>query len=107
MVDVVQKTKDLIKLALHTGTPENERNDAAVSAVRLIDKYELLANKKRIDVIASEIKKYMSNPDFMGDIANRFEKAVSDYGRIVGTAKKLLGDTPPRSGGRRRRFSGR
>lgn len=39
-----QKAKDLIELAARSDTPEKERLSAAVKAVALIRKYELLEN---------------------------------------------------------------
>ena len=110
-MDVVQKTKDLIKLALHEGTPENERNEAAVGAIRLIDRYELLGTKKKIEVAVDIINK-ITSPGFVDGVATRAEGIASSVDRVMGSVKKLsdlsraaAGDG--RGSGRRRRFSGR
>lgn len=113
-MDVVQKTKDLIQKAVHEGTSEIERNEAAVAAVRLISKYELLGTKKRIDVAAEMIER-ITNPAFVEGIASRAENIVSGAERVRGSVKKLLdisrrvgvGDAERKTGTRKRRFSGR
>jgi len=110
-MDVVQKTKDLIKLALHERTPENERNQAALGAIRLIDEYGLLGSKKRIDV-AAEIIERVTSPGFVDGVASRAEGIASGVERIKGTVKKVSDLLRPteaagRSGvRRRRRYSG-
>ena len=110
-MDVVQKTKDLIQKAVHAGTSEIERNEAAVAAVRLIDKYALLGTKKRIDVAAAIIET-ITSPSFVDGVASRAEGIASSVDRVMGSVKKLsdlsraaAGDG--RGSGRRRRFSGR
>lgn len=107
-MDVVQKTRDLIKLALHERTPENERYQAAIGAVRLIDEYALLGTKKRIDV-AAEIIERVTSPGFVDGVASRAEGIASGVERIKGTVKKVsdLLRSAEDEGGRRRgrRFS--
>ena len=111
-MDAVQTTKDLIRKAVHAGTPEVERNEAAVAAVRIIDKYKLLDTKKRIDIAADFLEK-LTNPLFVEGIASRAENIVSGAQRILGSARKLsdltrgvgVGDVARPS--RKRRFSGR
>lgn len=111
-MDVVQKVKDLIKLALHERTPENERNEAAVGAIRLIDKYELLGTRKRIDVAAEIIEKYTS-PGFVEGVADRAERFASGVERVIGSVKKVsdlskkASDLSRRGGGKRRTYGGR
>ena len=107
-MDVVQKVKDLIQKAVHAGTSEIERNEAAVAAVRLIDKYALLGTKKRIDVAAEIIEK-ITSPGFVDGVASRAEGIVSGVDRVVGSVKKMSGQLAREGGkGRRsRRFSGR
>jgi len=108
-MDVVQKTRDLINKAVHAGTSEVERNEAAVAAVRLIDKYELLGTRKRVDV-AAEIIERVTNPAFVEGVASRAEQIVSGAERVMGSVKKLS-DLSRRVGvgekRRGRRFSGR
>jgi len=88
-MDAVQKVKDLIQKALHDGTSEKERNEAAVAAVRIIDKYGLLG-KRRVDVAASILEK-VTSPDFVEGIADRAERVASGFERVVGSAKKVAG----------------
>ena len=106
-MDAVQKVKDLINKAVHDGTSEIERNEAAVAAVRLIDKYDLLG-KKRVDVAADIIEKY-TNPSFVEGIADRAEKIVSGAERVMGSVKKLTDLSRPSGGrgGKRRTYGGR
>lgn len=111
-MDVVQKVKDLINKAVHAGTQEVERNEAAVAAVRLIDKYGLLGTKKRIDVAAEIIEK-VTNPLFVEGVASRAEKIVDGVARAVGSVDKLSdlisrrgGKGRSEEGGRRRRTYG-
>lgn len=87
-MDVVQKVKDLIQKAVHEGTSEIERNEAAVAAVRLIDKYKLLGTKKRIEVAADIIEK-ITSPLFVEGVADRAEKFVSGVERVFGSVKKV------------------
>lgn len=47
-----QRAKDLIELALDEGAPETERLSAAVKAVKLIRKYDLLSSP--LDLLSSE-----------------------------------------------------
>ena len=111
-MDVVQKTKDLIKLALHEKTSENERNEAAIGAARLIDKYDLLGTTKPIDVAANILEK-LTNPLFAEGVAERAEKIASTFDRVMGSVKKVSDHFPKgggdkgRSGGRGRRYGGR
>ena len=113
-MDVVQKTRDLINKAVHEGTSEIERNEAAVAAVRLIDKYKLLETKKRIDVAAETIERF-TNPAFVEGVASRAEGIVSSAARVGGSVRKLidlgrqagLGEPERKGGTRKRRFSGR
>lgn len=99
-MDVVQKVKDLINKALHDRTSEVERNEAAVAAIRLIDKYELLGTKKRIDVAADVLEK-ITNPLFVEGVADRAEKFASGVERVLGSVKKV--SVLAREGGRGRR----
>lgn len=39
-----QKAKDLIRLALADGTPDKESRTAAIRAIKLIEKYDLLSS---------------------------------------------------------------
>lgn len=89
-MDVVQKTKDLIKLALHDGTPDTERVAAAFGALRLIEQYELLGTKKGVDVAAEILEKYTS-PLFFAGIAERAEQIAGGIERILGSAQKIAG----------------
>jgi hypothetical protein len=110
-MDVVQKVKDLMNLALDGRTPENERNNAAMGAIRLIDEYKLLGTKKRIEVAAEIIEK-VTSPGFVDGVASRAEGIASGVERIKGTVKKVsdllrTAEAAGRGGvrGRRRRYS--
>ena len=106
-MDAVQKVKDLMNLALHEGTPEKERNEAAIGAIRIISRYELLG-KKRVDIAANIIEKF-TNPLFVEGIADRAEKIVSGAERVMGSVKKLsdLSRGNRGWGGKRRTYGGR
>jgi len=106
-MDVVQKVRDLMKLTLDERTPTNERLASAIGAFKLIEKYELIGNK-RIDVAVDIIEKF-TNPDFVENVASRVERVTAGIDRIVGSAKKVAGlsgaaRSGARSGGRRRRY---
>lgn len=107
-MDVVQKVKDLINKAVHEGTPEIERNEAAVAAVRLIDKYKLFETKKRIEVAADIINR-ITSPDFVEGVATRAEKLASGVDRVLGSVKKAsdLLSSSRSTGKRGRRYGGR
>ena len=91
-MDVVQKILDLTKLALDERTPENERNQAALGALRILDRYkdDLFKTKKRIDVAADLLDRYTS-PDYVEAIASRVERVTAGVERIFGSAKKVAG----------------
>jgi hypothetical protein len=88
-MDAVQKVKDLIQKALHEGTPEKERDEAALAAIRIVDKYNLIGNR-RVDVAATILNK-ITSPDFVEGIADRAERVASGFERVVGSAKKVAG----------------
>ena len=103
MSDVRQKAKDLLKLATHEGTGENERNAATVQLLKLIEKYDLLsAGGVPIDVPASTLKtvlqdflRTVSDPGFLENLANRAESVASNiergmavYNRVAGATKR-------------------
>lgn len=100
-MDVVQKTKDLIRLALHDGTPDAERVAAAFGAIRLIEQYELLGTKKGVDVAAEILERYTS-PLFFAGIAERAEQIASGFERLASSAKRVADLARPSGGGRRR-----
>ena len=102
-MDALQKVRDLMGLALHENTPEKERNEAALGAIRIIERYDLLG-KKRVDVAAGILDRYTS-PDFVEDVATRAEKIASGFDRVVGSIKKVSDGLPRR--GRGRRYGGR
>ena len=102
-MDAVQKVRDLMNKALHEGTPEKERNECAIAAIRIIDRYELLG-RKRVDVAASILQKIMQ-PDFMDGLADRAERFASGVERVMTSAKKVSGHLTREVGGSRGRRS--
>ena len=102
-MDVVQKVRDLARLALDERAADNERLQAAVAALRLINQYKLLETKKKVDVAADIVEK-ITSPDFVEGIADRAEKFASSFERVVGSVKKVAGAQAPRRG---RRYRGR
>jgi len=109
-MDVVQKVKDLMNLALDERTPEKEAKEAGIGALRLIARYELLgaAGGKRIDVAASIIEK-ITSPGFAEGVATRAEKIADSVERVLGSVDRVKGVTR-RSGAKRgggRRYGGR
>jgi hypothetical protein len=104
-MDARQKAKDLLRLALHEGTEQEEREAATTQLLRLIDKYDLLsAGGKQVNVAASILEK-IANPDFMGDVADRVEKFASGFDRATTAFKRVAGvrEQPRRSGRSRSR----
>ena len=112
-MDVIQKVKDLTKLALDERTPPHEAANAAVGALRLIEEYKLLATGKRIDV-AVDIINMLTSPIFAEEVASRVEKIADSVDRVVRSFKKLTDKFVPRGvgeatgrgrgGGRRRKY---
>jgi len=116
-MDVVQKVRDLTNLALDGGTSVDERLQAAVAALRLVDRFLLPKGKK--EVAADLLKKIMA-PDFAEGIASHaekfadgFDRALGSAGRVLGSVKRVTdhlsqssGDAAP-SRGKKRRYSGR
>lgn len=109
-MDVIQKTKDLITLALHDKTPDAERVNAAFGALKLIEQYELLGTKKRLDVAADILEK-VTSPLFVAGIAERAEQFASGIERVLGSAQKVAAATRRGRGAavseKRRRYSRR
>lgn len=116
-MDVVQKVKDLSNLAFDERTTVDERLQAALPALRLVEKY--LLPKKRINVAADILAKIM-DPDFTEEVAARMEKMAGDVDRGLAAAargalsvKRVLdhfstgaGEAPPVRG-RKRKYGGR
>ena len=90
MSDVRQKAKDLLKLASDERTPENERNAATSSLLKLIEKYDLLsAGGKPINVAASILEK-IANLD-MDDVerfASGIERGMAALDRVTGESRR-------------------
>jgi hypothetical protein len=77
MIDVRQKAKDLLRLALE-GSTEGERAAATAPLLKLIDKYDLLsAGGKPVNVAAERLK------EFLGKIAGM------DMDGLAGHAEKF------------------
>jgi len=111
-MDVVQKVRDLSKLAFEERGNVNERLEAAVAALRLVDSYLLPKGKKKIDVAADIANKIM-NPDFVEGVAIQAEKIADGFDRILGSGKRVLdrftqsaGEGRGRRGGKRK-YGGR
>lgn len=83
-----QKAKDLVELACNDGTTDKERVAAAIRAVGLIKKYDLLSSP-----IESMLNVDNEAVQAVGDLLN----VVTDP-KVVGSVKTLLG----RLGSRRR-----
>jgi hypothetical protein len=89
-MDVVQKVRDLSQLAFEERGNVNERLEAAVVALRLVEAYLLPKGKKKIEVAADILKKVM-HPDFAEGVANHAEKFADGFDRVLGSAGRVLG----------------
>lgn len=106
MANQRQRAKDLIELAVDDGTPEKERLAAALKAVGLIHKYDLLASplddllgsKNETVRAVSTVVERATDPDFLGAL-----KTIG--GQIAAARRGGRGDGEPQ--GRRRRRSRR
>lgn len=93
MSDVRQKAKDLLKLAIHDGTPTKEREAATSQLLKLIDKYDLLsAGGKPINVAASILEKLASLD--INDVASHAESFASGVERIFAAGKRVAAHGP-------------
>jgi hypothetical protein len=70
-----RKAKDLIRLALDRNSPENERSNAAVQAIRLIAEYDLLSSPLDEMIEGNETTKAIKNvvdtlkdPELIGNL---------------------------------------
>src|SRR5208337_3083980 len=109
IMDVVQKVRDLSNLAFDDHTSTNERLQAAVAALRLVERY--LLGKKKVNVAAEIIDK-ITNPAFVEVVVSRVEKFAEGFDRALGSVKKVSdrlsqngGDgAPRRARGSKRRY---
>jgi hypothetical protein len=85
IMDVVQKVKDLSNLAFDERTTVDERLQAAIPALRLVERY--LLPKKPINVAADLVAKIL-NPDFTEEVANRVEKIAGNVDRGLAAATR-------------------
>ena len=112
-MDVMQRVEDFMNLALDERTPEKERLNSALGALRLIREYKLLG-KKHVDVAASVIER-ITNPIFGEEVASRAEKIADSVDRVIGSVKRVSDRLAKsasvveggRGGGRGRRYGGR
>jgi hypothetical protein len=91
-MDVVQKVKDLSNLAYDENTSKHERLQAAIAALRLVDRFVLGKSKKKIDVatdIVNTVVGKIMNPDFMEGVASGVDKFADSVDRIFGSAKRV------------------
>jgi hypothetical protein len=110
MSDVRQKAKDLLKLATHEGTGENERSAATTQLLKLIEKYDLLsAGGVPIDVPASTLQtvlqsflRTVSDPGFLENLANRAENLASQVERGMAVYDRVAGVSKSKTGRKRR-----
>jgi hypothetical protein len=114
-MDVVQRVRDLSNMVFDERGDKNERIQAAVAALRLVDRY--LLGKKKIDVAADIIEK-ITNPLFAGVVADRAEQIADSVDRVLGSVDRVLGSGKKMSDrlshgvgdgssrGRKRRYSG-
>lgn len=93
-----QKAKDLIELAAHSDTPEKERLSAAVKAVALIRKYDLISdtNEETTDTAKTIFSELLSRVD---SETLRAAKSIFD----VFTDPEFQGNVKKVAGARRRR----
>ena len=93
-MDVVQKIKDLSKMAFDEGGDTRERLNAATIALRLVEQYLLVEFKqKKIEIVASELADFLkkfANPDFVEVVAVQAEKIADNFDRILGSGKRVL-----------------
>ena len=88
-----QKARDLIELAHDDGTTEEERVSAAMKAVRLIHKHDLLASpldellgsKNETIRAASTVLDRITDPDFIDSV-----KTIS--GQVASARRRSAGD---------------
>ncbi len=96
-----QRAKDLINLAADPRTPENERVNAMVQAVKLIKEHDLLASP--LDALigdnetvraASTVFQHLASPEFV--------ESMKKVASALGSARKAVGGGGRGSGRRRR-----
>ena len=118
-MDVVLKVRELSQLAFDERGNTNERLQASIAALRLVEAYILPKGKKKIDIAADLLKKAME-PGFWEVIASQaektadgFDRALGSAGRVLGSAKRVTdlltqagGDAAP-ARGRKRKYGGR
>ena len=91
-MDAVQKVKDLMNLALDERTPDGERSNAAFSALRIIQEFNLLGNKTK-NVAADILEKLVAftSPAVVDEIASRADKFASGVDRVIGSTAQVVG----------------
>lgn len=118
-MDVVLKVRELSQLAFDERGNTNERLQASIAALRLVEAYLMPKGKKKIDIAADILKKVME-PGFAEGIASHaegiadgFDRALGSAGRVLGSVKRVKdlltqagGDAAP-ARGRKRKYGGR
>jgi hypothetical protein len=110
-MDVVQKVKDLSNLAFdERSVSKEERLQAAIAALRLVEAYLLPKGKKKKIDVAADIAAKIMNPDFMEGVAVGVERVASSFDRVLDSAKRVIDrlgveEAPSRS--KKRRYGGR
>jgi ribosomal protein L17 len=93
MSDVRQKAKDLLRLAINSGTNQHERDAATKQLLALLERYDLLsAGGKPVDVAADALKELLKQAlsgDIMDTIASHVEKYASGFERVMAAGKRI------------------